>query len=57
MADVEVLDDCRSEQVAALIREHNQGVKLMAAVRDVLVSHGVTDLPQAPRRIILKQRS
>lgn len=53
---VEVLDDCRSEQLRALIEEHNRGVELLAAFRAVLVEHGVEGLPPAPQQIIVKRR-
>jgi hypothetical protein len=53
---VEILDDCRSEQVRALIAEHNRGVDFLAAVRKIMVDGGVKNLPPIPSKIFLKRR-
>lgn len=52
----EVLDDCRSEQVRALIEEHNRGAEFMSRVRSLLEEVGIKGLPPAPRKIIVKRR-
>lgn len=52
-----VLDDCSSQQVRALIEEHNRGVDYLTKVDALLKSAGVQDLPPVPRKITLKRRT
>lgn len=53
MAAIEVTQDCRSEQLRYLIKEHNKGVKFMEAVKKAFPS---IELPELPQFINLKRR-
>lgn len=52
-----VLDDCSSQQVRALIEEHNRGVDYLTKVDALLKSAGIQELPPVPRKITLKRRT